>query len=348
MTRSTRAAGLACAAVAALGLAACGGSGGGGTSSTPPPPPTSTAAPTTPTPTPTQTPKPKPPPVDPLTGGKLVRGPAYAVKIDDTANGRPQVAVNQADIVYVEQVEGGLTRLAAVFHSRVPKWVGPVRSVRSSDPELLSQFGAIAFVASGGAHDALPALDKSVLKADINDRGGPGFSRAHNRPAPYNLMVRLAKVPHGANAKSIGWTWSASTKQLAGTAKVYSIQTVVGSTPVRFQWHAKLHRYVRVIGGASQHSASGALISTPNVIVQFCKGHVNKKDVDVAGNPNYFTETVGKGKVAVFRNGHRVNGTWSRPKTASGTTLTGKNGKPIALAPGGAWVVLVHTNAPLN
>jgi hypothetical protein len=223
-----------------------------------------------------------------------------------------------------------------------------VRSVRSSDPELLSQYGPIAFVASGGAHDALPALDKSVLKADINDRGGPGFYRSYSRRAPYNLMLHLAKVPRGSNAKSIGWTWSRSTKQLAGTKKATSIHTVVGGTAVSFVWSGKWHQYVRQIGGAIQRSAGGALISTPNVIVQFCKGHVNKKDVDVAGNPNYFTETIGKGKVAVFRNGHRINGTWSRPKLSSGTTLRAADGKPIALAPGGAWVVLVHPDAPLN
>lgn len=348
MTRTVRSAGLACAAIAALSLAACGSSGHDAPSSSPPPPVTSTTPTPTPTPTPPPKPKPKPKPVDPLTGGKFVKGPVYAVKIDDTGNGRPQAGINSADVVYIERVEGGLSRLAAVFHTRIPKVVGPVRSVRSSDPELLSQYGPIAFVASGGAHDALPALNRSILKADINDRGGPGFYRVNSRSAPYNLMLHLRKVPHGSDAKSIGWTWSKSTAQLAGTRKASSVRTMVGGTPVQFQWHAKLHRYVRVIGGESQRTAGGKLISTPNVIVQFCKGHVNYKDVDVAGNPNYYTETVGSGKVAVFRNGHRINGKWSRPKLASGTSLTNARGKPIALAPGGAWVVLVGTRTPLS
>ena len=70
-----------------------------------------------------------------------------AVKIDDTGNGRPQRGVDLADIVYIEQAEGGLSRLIAVFATNKPV-VEPVRSVRASDPELLSQYGPITLVAS--------------------------------------------------------------------------------------------------------------------------------------------------------------------------------------------------------
>src|SRR5690348_12964812 len=76
------------------------------------------AAPPTPTPT-LSTPSPSPsssaPPVaaavNPFTGEQPSHNPVVAVKIDDTGNGRPQRGINQADIVYIEQVEGGLTRL---------------------------------------------------------------------------------------------------------------------------------------------------------------------------------------------------------------------------------------------
>ena len=97
-----------------------------------------------------------------------------------------------------------------------------------------------------------------------------------------------------------------------------------------------------------QHAADGAVIRTPNVIVQFCKGHVNPHDIDQAGNPGFFTETIGAGRVVVFRNGHRIEGRWLRSRLTSGTTLRDKHGKQIPLAPGGAWVVLVATGAPLR
>src|SRR5436190_1948593 len=81
------------------------------------------------------------------------------------------------------------------------------RSVRASDPELLSQYGRVILVASGGGGDSLPTLDKSILHGVIMDRGGPGFSRDGSRSAPYNAMSNLAAVSSAVkadSAKSIG------------------------------------------------------------------------------------------------------------------------------------------------
>jgi hypothetical protein len=103
------------------------------TKASPSPLPTPTPSPTPEPPPPTPEPPPPPPPTDPLTGGDVVDGPVIAVKIDNTSSGLPQYGVSDADIVYVEQVEGGLTRLMAIFHTTLPGEVGAVRSVRSTD-----------------------------------------------------------------------------------------------------------------------------------------------------------------------------------------------------------------------
>jgi hypothetical protein len=313
---------------------------------------TPTPTPTTPTATATTSaaaPKPKPAAINPFTGGKASNNPVVAVKIDDTAHGRPQVNTDKADIVYIEQVEGGLTRLLAIYNTTLPT-VEAVRSTRASDPELVEQYGPIAYVASGGAPNPLEVLARSNLKTSINDAGGPGFTRDGSRPAPYNLMSNLAVVGaalKAPKAKPVGLTWSALTK-VSTTPKASTVQTVVGGTPVRFDWNASLRRYQRVIDGAVQHTASGKVIATPNVIVQFCSVTVYPQDVDVMGNPSQFTHTIGSGRVVVFRNGHRLEGTWSRPKGTSGTVLRSRLGRPLDLAPGGAWVVLVATGAPLS
>jgi hypothetical protein len=132
-----------------VALVAC--SGGGSPAAAPSP----TASPTaTPSPTPSRRPAPKPVPprVNPLTGlPGIPNRPVIVVKIDDTPSGRPQLGLESADIVYVEQVEGGATRLAAVFASRQPGTVGPVRSVRNMEPELLGAYGRPALAYSGGA-----------------------------------------------------------------------------------------------------------------------------------------------------------------------------------------------------
>ena len=287
--------------------------------------------------------------INPLTGQAPSNNPVIAVKIEDTALGRPQVGTNKADIVYVEQVEGGLTRLMAIFNTSLPT-VEPVRSVRPSDPELALQFGHIIFVASGGSRPGIAPLDKSPLKAVIADRGAPGFSRDPNRAAPENLRVNLAEVARkvkGPKARSIGLTWSSKMPN-GQTRPGRVVKTRVGGTDVDFRWDANTHRYVRIIGGQVQHTADGSVISTPNVVVQFCRVTVYPKDRDVLGNPAQYTPTVGSGRAAVFRDGRRIDGTWSRKSVNEPTILKTDAGAPIPLSPGGAWFVLAATGAPLN
>ena len=324
---------LALLTTAAFALAACTSSGGQqGPSSGPAGPSGSAAAPS----------------VNPFTGKAVSDNPVIAVKIEDTALGRPQVGVDKADIVYVEQVEGGLTRLMAIFDTSLPT-VEPVRSVRPSDPELALQFGHITVVASGGSRAGIAPLDASPLHAVINDRGAAGFTRDPNRQPPENLKADLAQIARKAKtpkARDIGLTWS--TQLPAGSKPGATLHTLVGQTAVAFRWSAKQQRYERLIDGAIQHTANGSLIETPNVIVQFCRVTTYTKDRDVLGHPAKYTHTVGTGRAVVYRNGRRIEGTWSRSSVDTGTSFRDAAGKPIPLMPGGVWVVLVATNAPLS
>ena len=56
-----------------------------------------------------------------LSGREGSDGEILVVKIDDTTQAHPQIGLEDADVVYIEQVEGGLTRLAAVFSSVIPQ-----------------------------------------------------------------------------------------------------------------------------------------------------------------------------------------------------------------------------------
>jgi hypothetical protein len=348
MTRSWYRRGGAVLAVALVGLTAC---GGGGKKATP----DATEAPVTisqtPTPTPTPSPTPTPPAVNPLTGlPGAPTGTVVAVKIDDTGNGGPQRGIDLADIVYVELAEGGVSRLVGVFASHKPV-VEPVRSVRASDSELLSQYGRITLVASGGGGDALPTLYASILHAVIDDRGDKGFARDPSHGAPYNLTANLTTVTAdvaGQPPKNIGFTWSSSQSVWAGHPRATTIVTSVGSTTVKFSWNAGLGRYVRIVDGVQQRAMDGHPIATPNVIVQFCTITPNPHDVDVHGVVSQYTHSIGSGRAVVFRNGVEIAGRWSRPSLTAGTTLTSSGGSPIALAPGGAWVILVAASAPLS
>jgi hypothetical protein len=282
--------------------------------------------------------------------------PTIAVKIDDTAAGRPQLNIDKADIVYIEAVEGGLTRLAAVFGTHMPR-VGYVRSTRPSDPDLLLQFGKITEAYSGGAHDSLPRVHRSGITSWSMDDGRPFyFRRSHPGDHGYiNVVLDLSRVARKVKTprpKNIGWTFDSKLDGLPVQAGRRIRTEVTGSyrhgTPVEFRYFAKRHKYVRYIGGVPQRAADGRFVSATNVIVQRCRVKSHPQDTDVMGNPSQFTYTVGHGKVTVFRQGKRIVGTWTRKHTWKGTTLRTNKGKLIPLAPGNTWVVLIRKGVPVR
>ena len=84
------------------------------------------------------------------------------------ADAAKQYGVHQADVVYEEVVEGGITRLAAIFNSHAPERVGPVRSVRKTDQSIVWPIGGI-FVYSGGAQYAIDSINTAPGDADRRD-----------------------------------------------------------------------------------------------------------------------------------------------------------------------------------
>jgi Protein of unknown function (DUF3048) N-terminal domain/Protein of unknown function (DUF3048) C-terminal domain len=294
-----------------------------------------------------------PPPVamtlNPLTGlGPVPNGPVVAVKVDDTEAGRPSMGLDKADVIYIEEAEGGLSRMVAVFASAKPQ-VRAVRSVRTSDPELLGAYGKIILVASGGGGNALPTLDRSGLWSSINDRGQVGFHRDLARVAPYNLVADLAAVSGAFNAvgvRNVGFTWGATDPGLSVASAAPVVSTLVGSTNVDFVWDSKMERYVRTVGGQPVAAADGALVAKPNVLVQYCQVTADRSDIDVNGNPSMYTHSVGSGRVVLFRGGKRIEGTWSRASSGAPTLYQDTAGKPLLFAPGGTFVALVRPGAP--
>src|SRR5689334_24088321 len=108
-----------------------------------------------------------------------------AVKIDNIVNARPQTGLARADIVYVLPVEGGLRRLMAIFSSRYPPVVGPVRSAREDDLQLLRQFGRPAFAYSGATPRLLPYIHRTARIVNLYAGTSSGYYRDLSRVAPY-------------------------------------------------------------------------------------------------------------------------------------------------------------------
>lgn len=302
-------------------------------------------------PTPTSTPRAELPAVNPLTGGKPTGGPLIAVKIDDTGPGRPQRNIDQADVVYIEEVEGGLDRLIGLYGTNKPV-VGYVRSIRLSDPELLLQYGRITLAASGGSAPSLRKLATSKLPSWLDDRNSKYFRRSpHPGDHGYiNLTLDLANVAEAVKsppARTVGFVWKADPAGISALPRATDITTRVGTQAVQFVYDAKTRRYTRLIGAVKQRESDGKLVTTANLIVQEC-AVTSSSARDVNGNPQQFTHSVGRGAVHVFRNGREYRGTWSRASVNAPTIFRDAKGAQITLNPGGVWIALTRPKAAIT
>lgn len=182
---------VAFAAGAALVAAACSGGTTEQSAKKRKPPPTSAPSTTTTT---------IPVPDAPFTGLPDTDGVAngrasLAVKIENSPDARPQSGLDVADIVYEEVVEGGITRFWAVFNSRAPDNIGPVRSVRAMDPNIVHPLGGV-IVYSGGTGPNVALVRATGLVYVDEGNAGDSFYRESSRSAPHNLYGRSASLWH--------------------------------------------------------------------------------------------------------------------------------------------------------
>ncbi|SDS06934.1 DUF3048 domain-containing protein [Actinopolymorpha singaporensis] len=262
-----------------------------------------------------------------------------AVKIDNVPAARPATGLSRADIVYVEPVEGGLARILAVFSSRMPATLGPVRSARESDIELLRQFGQPAFAYSGANSTVFSRLAKAPLYDVSPAHAGAAYFRGRSRPIPHNLYAKpgqlLARAPKASAARDIGFRFGT---QPAGGRAATSHRVSYPSFRADFHWAAKQHRWRVAMDGTPMRATDGAPPGPATVVVQYTD--IRRTALkDSAGNFSPYTESVGSGRALVLRNGRAYDARWSRPRAAAGTSFTTGSGRPMTFAPGQTWVV---------
>ncbi|HYI56498.1 MAG TPA: DUF3048 domain-containing protein [Microlunatus sp.] len=275
-------------------------------------------------------------PVNPLTGRKPSDNKVVAVKVENIAAARPQIGLDAADIVFVEEVEGSLTRLVAVYHTTFPKRVGPVRSARNTDVELLPLFGEPGLVYSGANRKVQRNIDRSpIVPLQRSDRDS-------SRIAPHNVFVDLDAVADRAKkvgaARSIGWTFAPDDARWDEAARDSSVSAEVGGDT--FAFRAQDDRYVvRWNGKTYADGRSGKPAATDNVVVMSVR---NKPDgnADVNGSRSVKSATVGKGKVVIYRGGRKISGTWRRAGDTEPLRFVDADGHDIPLAVGRTWVLL--------
>jgi hypothetical protein len=301
------------------------------------------------TPAASATPSPTAQAVHPFTGRPGARnGPVLAVKIDNTRSAKPQRGLRSADIVYVEQVEGGLSRIMAVYSSALPPQVGPVRSARISDLHILPQFGRPAFAYSGVQSKMKPYLARAPLIDVSPDKVPDGYTRSGPNPAPYNLYgvpQRVLAKAHGATkARDIGFRFGTA---LPGGTATTSFTARYPATSLVFAWSAKERRWLVSQDGRPDRAAEGGQLGGQTVVIQRVRT-TRSPFHDFLGNYTPLMQTVGTGTATVLRDGKAYDARWSRSSETQGTTFTTPSGQPMTFAPGQVWVVLVNAGRPLT
>jgi hypothetical protein len=271
------------------------------------------------------------------------RGPSpLVVKIDNAAPARPHSGVDAADVVYAEQVEGGLSRLMAVYATRLPKTVGPVRSARESDLELLRQFDRPTLAFSGAQKKLLPLIDKAPLRAETPGNAAGAFFRDSGRPAPHNLYLRPERiVPEAPGQAALTTGFRYGSAPAGGTATT-SRTVRYPAAGFTFTWSDSRDRWLVGMDGTPATAADGERMAAATVVVQYVKVRESAFR-DFLGNNTPYTETVGSGKATVLRDGRAWDVHWKREKAADGTAFTTGDGTPVNFAKGQVWVVFAKT-----
>lgn len=282
--------------------------------------------------------------LEPLTGlpvrdeASLLR-PALIVKVDGHFGARPQFALDQADVV-IEEIVEGITRFMAVYQSTVPEVVGPVRSARTQDMLIAPMLDMPLFAWSGGNRKVTALVRKSpVVNLSASSSGPRGiWYRTKQRKAPHNLLARggalFAQAPETSRRPPEMFGYRAPGADPGGR-DISGFRVVMSSTRVQWVWDSKRAEFLRTSDRKPHTVDGGGQIGADNVVVLEVPYRPSKADPN---SPE--AQTVGSGKALVFTLGRVVVGTWTRDKTSQPWTLADKEGRPIALTPGRTWVEL--------
>lgn len=283
-------------------------------------------------------------PLGPYTGLPVVPGTetrsALIMKIDNHPRARPQTGLDQADIVFDMRAEV-VNRFAAVFQSTVPSPVGPVRSSRTSDFDILRGFDTPIYGSSGGNAGVLGGLRLLPIIA-LTNHTRPEYFRDRTRSAPHNLYidgnVLYDLAPDDLPTPEPWFEYRAAGERLAASA--FSVAGPVaidfsGSSEVTHEWDPDVGGWLRTQDGEPHLTAAGDQLAPENVVIMVTDYSTSAAD---AISPE--VRSTGEGELVVLTNGHAILGRWERLNAEDKPTLRDRSGNAIRLTPGRTWVLL--------
>lgn len=268
------------------------------------------------------------------------------VKIDDTNAAHPQIGVESADVVYVEQVEGGLTRLAAIYTSKLPSLIGPVRSARISDIELLAQFGRVGFAYSGAQSKMRPVIAAANLENLSAERNPPSiYGKDPNRPGPVDMILKpdLLLERANSNPKIRIETATASVFPFGDAPKGETITAIAKvkwpSAKYELRWDSTNEKWLIYFNEKPNLAANGEQLYADTAIIQIVSITPSIYG-DKFGEVTPFSKTTGSGKAVMLRDGFSYQISWQRNLESDLTTWISEGGGVANFKPGRTWIFL--------
>ena len=280
-----------------------------------------------------------------LSGREGSDGQLLAVKIDDTNMAHPQIGLEDADVVYIEQVEGGLTRLAAIFSTVIPSRIGPVRSARISDIDILSQYGRVAFAYSGAQRKLLPVIQSANLEdLGAQHESSKIYTTDPTRVQPYAMVLRadllmqkiLEKNLAVDTAKSVGFVFGDIPE---GGSLIQKVVIDWPAATYSAEWSTEESRWLLSHNNKLNLADSGVVLGPTTLVIQMVEITPSEYG-DKFGGVTPLSKTVGSGRAYILRDGKMFATTWSRAFPDSGTSFTLPDGSTMNFAPGQVWVAL--------
>lgn len=284
----------------------------------------------------------------PAPGGAVPARPALGVKIGNYTGDRPSAGLNSADIVFEEPVEGGITRLVAVFQCQAPALVGDLRSARQPDAGILAQLSDPLFVHAGGIPPVLSLMSNSPLIDKDLYQGGNSSAiiLQSGRVAPYSTFVNTASLwafdPADVTPPAPIFQYSNGLPAGAATGSGAKVHIPFsGTSDVTWTWNPAGGNYLRSYAGAPDTLFTGGQTAATNVVIMTVETSAGSWVENEQGGNEVLVTTTGSGPAVIMRNGAAIAGTWNRTSLTSPATFTAANGAPITLQPGNTWEELV-------
>jgi hypothetical protein len=295
----------------------------------------------------------------PLTGlpvdATIAERPIVMVKIDNSDPGRAvQRGVDKADVIIEEKVEGTVTRFIAMYQSEDSDLVGPIRSVRTTDADIVAAFPGSVFTYAGGAGKAVASLKNVPVTKVSEEDGSAPFSYPPGHKRPYALFAKTERLREeadddaGAPQPFLPFLGEGEAFAAAGAVPAAKATVVFGSlTTAAVAWDAASTTWLRTTNGKAHTIKEGRQLAFKTVIVQpvpyRSAGYLDasKHKVDEA-------VVVGSGNAVVLVNGMQVKARWSKPSPRAMTTYTDEAGTPIRFPKGQTLVMLPPTSATVT